>query len=217
MKTDYTHYVQNQSSREGGRPKIIVTHTTEGFVRKEGRNQLGDLIDLGGFFDQASVGASAHLGIDMDGNDARYVPDSMKAWTQCNLNPMALGVELLAYARYTEKEWMVNNKRMLSTYAKWIAFWSKKYDIPIRMAWTSGVNVIRSGVTTHKRLGASGCGHVDPGPGFPMQYVLLLARLIYEEHFNKKPDSRKAKRIRRKVNRRRRKFDLPAIRPALNK
>jgi len=205
MKTDVTHIVQNQSSREGGRPKLIVLHTTEGFDNDQG------LVNLGHFFDTASVAASSHIANDRRGRDARYVADEMKSWTQCNLNPVALSIEQIGYSAFTTDEWMRQRTRQLKNTAIWVAYWSKRYDIPISMGKNSGSTATKPGVVQHKHLGAAGCGHSDCGPGYPMRYVLLLARLIREEHFEKNGDSRKAKRIRKKVNRIRKRYGLPKM------
>lgn len=202
MKTDVTHIVSNQSSREGGRPKLIVLHTVEGEPTLE---------NLGAYFDTASVAASSHIANDKNGRDARYVDDAFKAWTQCNLNPVSLSIEQCGYSAYSKDEWMKKRPAQLKNTATWIAFWSKEYDIPISLGANSGSTATRAGVVQHKHLGAAGCGHSDCGPGYPMRYVLILARLIREEHFESNPNTRKAKRLRKKVNRIRKRYGLPKL------
>lgn len=200
MKTDVTHISQNQSARQGATIKLIVLHTTEG---ADGKN---DLANLGEWFDNPAADVSAHIGNNVRGMDARYVEDTQKAWTACNLNPVALNIEQIGYASFSKDEWMRKRHLQLKNTAMWIAHWSKKYSIPIERGKTSGIEVKRPGVVQHKDLGSAGCGHEDCGPGYPMRYVILLARLIRAEHFDNR--HKDADKLRRKVNRIRKRYGL---------
>lgn len=166
-RPEVTRYVRNQSSRNGAKPLIIVPHSTEG----HNRPGLSDLQGLGGFFDTAGVDASSHVANDAEGNDARYVPDERKAWTQAQFNPVALSIEQIGFA--SQKYWP--EKQVRNT-AQWIAYWSKKYGIPIQRGKVSGNRVLVPGVVMHSELGAAGGGHHDPGPAFPLQAALDYAR-----------------------------------------
>jgi N-acetyl-anhydromuramyl-L-alanine amidase AmpD len=117
------------------------------------------------------VQASSHVIVDGDGHSARLVPDERKAWAQAAYNPFALAIEQIGIA--ASERWTRDEIRET---ARWIARWSKKYGIPIRTGAVSGGLVTRSGVVTHKMLGPLGGGHVDPGPRFPFDACLKLAR-----------------------------------------
>jgi hypothetical protein len=104
-----------QSSRNGAEIKLIVLHATQG------ANVAGitDLQGLGAFFDRISTQASSTVGNDAEGNNARFVPDSGKAWAQAAYNPQSLSIEQIGFAEQTS--WPAPQLR--ST-AQWIAYWS---------------------------------------------------------------------------------------------
>lgn len=202
---EVTNLVANHSSRDGVRPGMIVIHTTEGADHKG----IVDLSGLGSFFDQSSVQASSHVANDKEGNDARFVRDGDKAWTCSEDNPFTLNIEQIAFARTARHDWYEDRWRQLDNTARWIAYWSEKYDIPIRRGVAPAGILLRKGVASHKQLGISGGGHWDPGPGFPMKYVLLRARLTVARAKN--PRSRSARLLTRRVNRIRKHYGLPAV------
>ncbi len=154
--------VRNQSSRDGVVPELIVLHSTES------SNQPGvaDLRSIGAWFDNPAAQASAHLGIDADGNTARYVPDTAKAWHVVAYNSKALGIEQIG--RAAQASWP---EAQLNKTAQWIAYWSRKYDIPITHSTTRGV-------CRHSDLGAAGGNHNDPGPAYPLARVLNIAKQV---------------------------------------
>ena len=65
---------------------------------------------------------------------------------------------------------------MLDNAARWIAEESKALSIPIVALTPAQAQGSGRGVCQHADLGAGGGGHHDCGPGFPMDYVLQLAR-----------------------------------------
>jgi hypothetical protein len=181
VKPEYVRIVGNQSSREGSKPQLIVLHTT--FDPRSGsrpvvRDEPGikDLKHLGAWFDDPKTEASSHVANDAEGNDARYVRDRRKAWTQAAFNSVSLSIEQIGSAGFDRRTWMVKRQPQLENTARWIAHWHRRWDIPIRRAEVSGSTVTRSGVATHDQLGSAGGGHHDPGKDYPFGYVLRLAR-----------------------------------------
>lgn len=152
--------VRNQSSRNGQTPRIIVVHSTESHERPGS----ADLAAIGAWFDNPTAQASSHVCTDADGTSARYVPDIAKAWHVANFNSQALGIEQIGQA--AQGKWA---KAELKETARWIAYWSRKWGIPITHSTTRGV-------CRHSDLGAAGGGHHDPGAGYPLSYVLRKAR-----------------------------------------
>lgn len=197
-QTDLTRIVRNRSSRGGVVPKIIVIHTTEG----HNRPGVVDLESLAGWFDNPAAQASSHLGIDGEGNTIRMVPDGEKAWTQAALNPPALSIEQVGFAATAEDDWYRLYHAQLFDVARWVEWWGRTYSIPLRRARTLGSSVVRAGIATHEQLGSSGGDHHDPGKGYPVDYIILLARLIR---------SPRNDRVRAKVNNRRALHNLPPI------
>jgi hypothetical protein len=204
MKPELVHIVKNQSSREGGRPKLIVLHTTEG----PDHPGLADLESLASEFDNPESDASAHMATDSEGNIARYVNDENKAWACCFFNPYSLNCEQVGFAAFPKKEWFSRPQQLKAT-AAICAEWHIRWGIPLRTGKVIGAVIARTGVVQHKNLGTLGCGHSDCGPGYPQGYVVRLAKLIVEEHHLNRPHSKRAKRLRWVLNLQRKRNGLP--------
>lgn len=158
----------NQGLRKGAKISLIVVHSTEG---SNIPHSDGDLIGCTSFLCRSSVEASAHVITDGDGHSARLVADEKKAWHCMKYNPFSLGIEQIG--RAASEHWTRDEIRET---ARWIARWSKKFGIPIRVGAVNGGFVSRPGVVTHKMLGLLGGGHVDPGSAYPLDACLHLAR-----------------------------------------
>lgn len=204
-KPEIEETVINRSSRDGRRPELIVIHTTEG----TNRPGITDLSGLVSFFDQASTQASSHVANDGEGHDARLVPDTEKAWTCSNDNAFTLNLEQVGFASTTREQWFKLYSHQLANTARWAAYWSERWDIPLRRGVAPAGILIRKGVASHKQLGIRGGGHWDPGPSYPMRYVLLMAR--YYVLKEKRPHSLDYDKVVRKLNRIRRRYDLPTL------
>lgn len=166
-----TRNVRNQSSRNGTHPSLIVVHSTEG---QDLPNSTRDLAGLGSWFDNGAANASSHVGVDGDGQSAKYVPDDRKAWTCAYFNSVSLNIECVGRAAQPAKLWEDAQYRKVAQY---IAYWSKKYGIPIRKgAVAQNGRVIRSGIIRHSELGRLGGDHHDPGANFNLARVNALAR-----------------------------------------
>lgn len=175
VRRPYERIKRTVKNNGGNRPLSningIALHTTEGHDRPG----ITDLEGLGDFFN-GSVQASSHVAVDGEGYSARYVPDSKKAWTQAAFNGTMLSIEQIGFAKWSRWFWINRRDPQLKKVAKYIAYWSKKYDIPIRKGRVSGSTVTRSGVFRHSEFGAAGGNHSDPGKGYPLHTVLSLAR-----------------------------------------
>jgi len=158
----------NYSSRGGSSVRLIVVHTAEGARTIE---------SLGNFFASSSAQVSSHTGIDdKRGKIGEYVKRPNKAWTASEFNPVAIQTELCGFASWSTNEWRNNHDNMLRNCADWIAEEAKYYGLPITQLSASQAQGSGRGVCGHNELGARGGGHWDPGPGFPWDYVLDLAR-----------------------------------------
>lgn len=142
----------------------IVLHDTEG-ANIPG---ITDLQGLGAYFDRIQTQASAHVGVDAEGQSARYVPDQRKAWHVAAFNSRKLGVEQIGFA--SQKNWPIGQLRET---ARWCAHWCLAYDLPI-------VHDVDRGICMHSDLGAAGGGHHDPGESYPLDHVLALTQHYYD-------------------------------------
>jgi len=157
----------NYSSRGGSAVRLIVLHTAEGARTIE---------ELGNFFASSSSGVSSHVGIDdQAGVIGEYVKRPNKAWTQGNANPVAVSVELCAFAKWTVDEWH-QHPNMLENCARWIAEEAAYFGVPITKLTAAQAQGSGRGVCQHADLGSWGGGHWDCGGGFPIDEVLDMAR-----------------------------------------
>jgi hypothetical protein len=153
--------VRNQSSRNGVKPSIIVLHDTEGANIP---NSIADLQGLASWFNNPTAQASSNVGVDSDGYSAKFVDDSAKAWAQAAYNSKALSIEQIGFA--VQKTWP---EAQLNKVAMYLAYWSKKYDIPL-------VHSTTNGVCQHRDLGVAGGGHHDISETYPLDRVLAKAK-----------------------------------------
>ena len=160
----------NQSVRSPGGVQLIVIHDTESHNRP-GRS---DLEAIGNWFAQTAAQASSHVCTDGDGNSARYVADAAKAWHCGAFNSVSLGIEQIGFSHEGAAAWRNRHKQVDET-ARWCAYWSMKYGVPLRWGAVSGYGVVRSGLIYHRQLGVAGGNHGDPGL-YPRRYLLARAR-----------------------------------------
>ena len=201
---EYRTNVNNQSTRSG-KIKLLPIHTTE----SPNRSGIADIRGIAEYFDTPSVGASSTLVIDGAGSTGRLMRDRAKPWTQAAYNSYSLSIENIGYSSTTRKEWLKSYPHQLAANAKWLAYWSDKHQIPLRRAVTINGGVQRTGVATHKQLGSYGGNHGDPGQGFPIDYLIKLAR--YFKLRQTKPNSWKFRRARKQVNKIRKYWGLKEL------
>jgi hypothetical protein len=157
----------NYSSRGGAGVRLIVIHTAEGATTIE---------SLGSWFQNRSGQVSSHTGADDKVNTVgEYVKRDNKAWTASNANPVAVQIELCAFASWSSSEWS-KHPNMLANCAAWIAEEAAHYGIPITKLSSSQAQGGGRGVCQHADLGSWGGGHWDCGSSFPMDQVLDMAR-----------------------------------------
>ena len=154
----------------GGAKRIIVIHTMEGFTGANGA------YDCAKYF-QSDCGASSQVCIDNNrGKVWECVARNNGAWTQCGYNSVAVSCEQSGYASWSRDYWLNNRSNQLHNVADWIAEEAKKLGIPITDLSSSSAQGSGRGVCYHSELGSSGCGHSDPGSGFPLDKVLEWAK-----------------------------------------
>lgn len=154
------------SSHGNHDPVRICLHDTE----SHDAPGVADLAGVASYWHGSGTGYGSHLGIDADGNTGRYVDDREIAWHVGGHNTGSLGIEQIGMASFSKTTWL-KRKKQLDKVAKWIAYWSKTYNIPITRS-------IERGVFTHAMWSAASplSDHTDPGSGYPLTYVMFRAR-----------------------------------------
>ena len=112
----------------------------------------------------------AQVGIDETGNSARYVDDLEVAWAVGGRNTGSLHIELIGFAAFTRDMWF-RRPRQLHKCARWLAYWNKKFGVPLTID-------VEHGVSTHAMQSDAfhTSTHQDPGKGFPLKMVVWLAK-----------------------------------------
>ena len=158
------------SYSSGSKKRLIVIHTMEGFTGANGAKDCA-------IYFQGDVGASSQVCMDNNrGTIWECVSRGNGSWTQCSYNSVSVSAEQSGYASWSKDYWLSNRDAQLHNMADWIAEESKALGIPIVLLSDSQAQGGSAGVTFHSRLGSSGCGHSDPGSGFPINEVLEWAK-----------------------------------------
>ena len=155
------------SSRQGARVIWIAIHTAEGARRVD---------DLQAFFDR-STNASSHAGADDEKLEEGWVPYDLASWTLRSGNRFSDNLELCGFASWSRAEWL-KHMGMLTHAGRWIRSRCLARGIPIVKLTPTDVDFNRSGVIGHHdyTLGTGDGTHWDPGPGFPWDVVMAIAR-----------------------------------------
>jgi hypothetical protein len=154
----------------GSTKRLIVLHSTEGFTGPNGA------YDCAKYF-QTDCGASAQVCIDNNrGKVWEGVSRPNGSWTQCQYNSVSVSAEQCGYASWSRDYWLTNRSNELHNAADWIAEESRALGIPIVLLSDSQAQSGGRGVCYHSHLGGSGCGHSDPGAGYPIDQVIEWAK-----------------------------------------
>lgn len=151
--------------------KYVVLHQTIS-------PDYGGVKDIAGVGDYLKhVGYAIHCIVDKDGNSAAVSPLAERDiyWHCQGLNTQSIGVEQISY-KTGEKGYWWKRPKQLHKVARWLAYYSKRYDIPLRHDPTLKLG---SGVVGHAdvtyALNISG-GHTDcQWPNYPTKFVIKLA------------------------------------------
>lgn len=174
--TTITDLSTNDDGVRSGPPRLLVIHTFEGQdlpVERMTDYQSGRL--------PHQRTGSYHVVIDADGrsgreNDNEFIPWAA-GWTG---NRIGLHVCLSGRAAFTRAQWLARPAQ-LDTLARWLAHESRENAIPLDLAAVAAIRGNGRGVSTHALIAQAfprETDHTDPGPGFPLDHVLDLARGI---------------------------------------
>ena len=159
------------SSRNGAKVIWLAVHTTEGIMRA---TTLRDWTSWAGS-SHASSDETGALLTPADG----FVPYDRASWTLRNGNRISENIEQCGWARWSRAEWLARPK-LLDATARWLADRSKARGIPLVKLTPAEVAQRKPGVLGHNdySVGTGDGTHWDPGPGYPWDVVLNMARDI---------------------------------------
>jgi N-acetyl-anhydromuramyl-L-alanine amidase AmpD len=176
LPPDHTTFlVRNRSSRLGVPVCAVAVHTTQGV---DIPHSIKDLTSLDNWFDLSASDASAHTGVDGDGNSRVWVHSNWKSWSCLNANPFTCNIEFIGKAGQPAIAW---EDAQIHEGARWAAYWCVKYNIPAQRGIVRNVHgqcvCTKKGIITHKDVSDAGFGnHQDPGPTFPMSRFIQLTQ-----------------------------------------
>ena len=180
--TDLTDLSRNNDGVRPNGARLLVVHTFEGPdipVERMMDYQSGRL--------PHQRTGSYHVVIGADGRSGRENSNRIIPWAAgYNGNRVGLHVSLMARASDTRQQWLQRGAQ-LDTLARWLAHESAGNDIPLEVAPITEIRGKGRGVCSHADISrawplaqfpTTGTDHTDPGPGFPWDIVLQLARGI---------------------------------------
>lgn len=163
-------WIPSPNYSNGSTKRLLVLHTTEGFTGPNGA------YDCAKYF-QGNVGASSQVCIDNNrGKVWECVGPTYGSWTQCQYNSVSVSAEQCGYASYSREKWLNEFSNLLHNTADWLAEESKRFGIPLVKLSPSSAQGGGKGICYHSDLGSAGCGHSDPGNGYPIDKVIEWAK-----------------------------------------
>ncbi len=150
--------------------KYIVLHSTE---------STGTGAAVASYFQSPSSGGSSQVVVGEDGA-FQCVPDLRQPAGAPGANSDGLHIEVVGLAKWTREEWFQRAPKALRRCAEVLGKWSREYKIPLVFLSAADLKAgDRRGVTTHYEVSQAfkKSDHWDPGTGFPLDYVLEMARM----------------------------------------
>ena len=162
----------HETSVEDRTISVVVIHTMEI------RERDGAAEACAAWFASPISEVSAHYCVDAD-TTIQCVREADIAWHARGGNTNSIGIELAGYASQQARDWSDDYSRaVLERAAGLTAEVCARHLIPIRRLRASGLVAGRRGITGHADVSAAfhKSDHWDPGPAFPWDRFLRLAR-----------------------------------------
>lgn len=167
-------------------PRLIVLHSAE-------TGELSTIAEVlaGWVAGKARPRASWHFAVDND-SITQSVPLDRASWHAGCVNGYSIGIEQAGRAAQSEAQWLDDySKAVLENTARLIAWLTNEFTIPLGFVGPEELAARHKddegawGITTHRAI-TEGFkvrgGHTDPGPHYPMEWVLQRADAILAEH-----------------------------------
>lgn len=126
----YSVTLPGNGGKRRGKPTLIVLHNTDG----PNQSGTGDLKATESTLRQR--GLSVHVVNDGEGKCARLCPDDIVAYHAQGWNTQSLGIEQVSKIGQPLSSY---SAAQIDNTAMWIAYWSNKYDIPIKHSNSHGI------------------------------------------------------------------------------
>ena len=158
----------------GGNHRIVnldglVNDTVLDFARRN---------ELLAYLARPEVQASYTIVVGRDGKTGRSNDDNYVPWAAGSpANELGLHLCFIGWSRQSRDEWLAYPQQ-LAAGARVLRDWSDRYSIPLDLLSGSQMRAGQSGVGGHADTVDAwhATDHHDPGPGFPYDVVLNLAR-----------------------------------------
>jgi N-acetyl-anhydromuramyl-L-alanine amidase AmpD len=164
-----------RSGRGGKQVSLIVIHSAEIGESLSGAEALMNVCAT-----QERV-ASWHYAVDAD-TITQSVQERDTAYHAPGASSHSIGIELSGRARQTAEEWQdPYSLRMLELVAWLVSDISARHGMPFTFRDASALVFGFSGITTHAEVSKAWkkSDHWDPGPNFPMEWLLERARYYF--------------------------------------
>lgn len=147
--------------------RVVVWHDTEG----------GTARSIAAFFKSSKAMGSAHLTVD-DFEAQRSLEDNVIPWGAPGANTSGLHIEQCGFASWSKARWLLHQPMLHRTAYKSARF-CRKYHIPVRLLTPAELKAGMRGIVTHNIVSQAFTpgGHTDPGPNYPVGYVLRLTKM----------------------------------------
>lgn len=158
-------------------PLRVVLHDTE----SHDAAGISDIASVYGFWDRQGLGYGAHFVVDGTGNIGQGGRCRDMMWHVGGFNTNAVGIEQIGFASFTRLIWSRQRRKQLRSVAKLLAFMHHAFGIPLEVGKIDPSNPSASrGIFTHAMVSKAGLpnssGHTDPGKGYPLYLVVMIAR-----------------------------------------
>lgn len=159
--------------------RLVCVHATAG---SEGNSSAEGVAR---YFQTTDREASAHYVCDSD-SGVDCVKESDTAWAAKGANADGLHVEICGQATQTAAQWAdVVSLKTLERAANKVAYWCRKYDLPVRYLTVEQIRDGKSrGITFHADVDKAlpSTGHTDPGKNFPRtQFLERVKHYVHEQ------------------------------------
>lgn len=143
-------------------PTVVVLHSTESHDRPGTSDVAGVLM----FLEDTTEALGIHFVVDKEGNTGQGARINQLVYHARGANSRSIGIEQIGFAYHTH--WDRSDRTpQLEKVAKLLAWLSKERGIPLKRSTTNGIAM-------HSEILAG--GHTDPGPNYPLNHVLKLAK-----------------------------------------
>lgn len=183
----YMPAVHTSGTRHLDQVKWLVLHDMEN------ANYLGADEATGSWFKNNASTGSSHFGIDND-SIQQYLRLDRIAWGAPGANEKGVHIEQMGVASWERSIWFNKAAGTISRTA-WLLAWLKLERfgwIPLVHLSDDDLRAGHSGIVTHRQLTRvfkTPGGHTDPGTGYPLAYVIQLAKAYASQKGDFMPDT----------------------------